>query len=178
MGKKKSEEAEIEEIKEIVRSRYLGEVITLKTIYKDLEENGLGDVVSLPALYRWKQIEKWDDLRQEVQDRKNAKLVERAADSLAETSREHLDNYIRIRRKAGLSLGLEDESLPIDFDKSIEAIKAVDLAIQGERKIQAGMIGKTLLDGILMILTEEINDEATLFRIASKFKKLIAEETL
>ena len=167
-----------ESAREKAKYKYVVERKKIELIYDELKAEDPSFKNAQSTLYKWKDKEGWDYLRNSIIAESNVSLVKKGADAFAENYLEQLQDYIRIRRKSAISLDLDHEDQPIDYDRKIDAVKAIDMSIQGERKIRAGVIGKTLLDGILLILTDEITDEQTLFRIATKFQKLIAEETL
>ena len=59
------------------------------------------------------------------------------------------------------------------FDRAFEAVKALDIGIQGERKVMEGMINLQFIQDVLNILVEEIEDEQIIHSIASKLKLLV-----
>ena len=62
------------------------------------------------------------------------------------------------------------------FDKAIDAARALDLGIKGERQIMEGLINLQFVQSVLGVLVEEIADEDLLRKIALKLKSLIQTE--
>ena len=86
-----------------------------------------------------------------------------------------LGRYEKLEAKSAEFLGLDDEDHPLFFDKTMDAARTMDLAIQGKRKIQSGLISVQLVVALYEILSEEIFDETVLNKISLRFKQLAAE---
>ena len=59
------------------------------------------------------------------------------------------------------------------FDRAFDAVKALDIGIQGERKVMEGMINLQFIQDVLNVLVEEIEDEQIINNVASKLKLLV-----
>ena len=81
-----------------------------------------------------------------------------------------MDTYESMRHKAGHELE------HLNFDKAFDAAKALDMSMKGEREVIKGMINLQFVQNVLSVLVEEINDEATLKKIAGRLKGLIQTE--
>ena len=75
-----------------------------------------------------------------------------------------------MRHKAEAALGV------LQFDRAFDAAKVLDMSIQGERKVMDGMINLQFVQSVLNILVEEVADQATIQRIATKSKSLVSQE--
>ena len=71
-----------------------------------------------------------------------------------------------MRHKATHELG------GLQFDRAIDAVRAADLSIQGERQIMQGMMNLTFVQEVLAIILDEVSDQAIIDRIASRFRGL------
>ena len=83
---------------------------------------------------------------------------------------EQLQNYESMRHKATHELD------GLVFDRAIDAVRAADLSIQGERKIMEGMMNLTFIQDVLSIILEEVTDQPTIDRIANRFRRLVSED--
>ena len=83
---------------------------------------------------------------------------------------EHLTEYEGVRHKATAALGV------LQFDRAFDAAKALDMSIQGERKVMEGMINLQFVQSVLSILVEEVADQQTIQRIAGRLKSLVSQE--
>ena len=98
------------------------------------------------------------------------KIKESEGQRFARTQQEHLDTYESMRHKAGHELE------HLNFDRASDAAKALDMSMKGEREVIKGMINLQFVQNVLSVLVEEINDEATLKRVAGRLKALIQTE--
>ena len=88
----------------------------------------------------------------------------------ARMQKEHLSTYEKIRHQAAHEL----EGLP--FDRAIEAVRAADIGIQGERQIMEGMINLQFVQDVLNVLVEEVKDQDILGRVALRLKGLVQSQ--
>jgi len=122
------------------------------------------------TIYSWIKQNKWKTKRAEVETTAIAAVQESESARFARLQREHLDVYESVRQKAGHELD------HLAFDRAYDAVKALDIGIQGERKVMEGMINLQFIQDVLNILVEEVNDEAVITRIASKLKLLVVSK--
>ena len=59
------------------------------------------------------------------------------------------------------------------FDRAIEAVRAADIGIQGERTVMEGVINIQFIQDVLSVLVEEVNDPDLISRIALRLKSLV-----
>ena len=83
---------------------------------------------------------------------------------------EHQALYKSIRDKAGSELQL------LDFERAFDAVKALDIGIQGERQVAEGLINIQFVQDVVNILVEEIEDPELIKKIAAKLKVLMASK--
>ena len=67
----------------------------------------------------------------------------------------------------------EHELDGLNYTRAFDAAKAVDLGVQGERKVMEGLINLQFVQDILGVLVEEITDQEMLKRISLKLKGLM-----
>ena len=83
---------------------------------------------------------------------------------------EHQELYKSIRDKAGSELQL------LNFERAFDAVKALDVGIQGERQVAEGLINIQFVQDVVNILVDEIEDPELIKKIAAKLKVLMASK--
>ena len=58
------------------------------------------------------------------------------------------------------------------FDRALDATRAADIAIKGQREVMQGMINMNFVNDIMAVMIDEVNDADTLQRIAAKLKSV------
>ena len=119
------------------------------------------------TIYSWIKQYNWKDKLAEARTTAIAEVTESESARFARLQQEHLNTYESVRHKAGHELD------GLVFDRAFEAVKALDIGIQGERKVMEGMINLQFIQDVLNILVEEIEDEQIIHSIASKLKLLV-----
>ena len=119
------------------------------------------------TIYAWVKQYNWKEIRAEAHTSAIAKVQESESARFARLQKEHLNTYEAIRHKSTHELD------NLVFDSAINAVKAADIGIQGERKVMEGMINLQFIQDVLGILVEEISDEQILSNIATKLKLLV-----
>ena len=64
------------------------------------------------------------------------------------------------------------EMTSLHFDRALDAARAADIGIKGQREVLQGMINLEFVQDIMNILIEEITDQETLQRIGVKLKAI------
>ena len=64
----------------------------------------------------------------------------------------------------------------LQFDKALDAVKAIDVGIKGQREVLSGMINLQFVQDVLGIIIEEVADQDTLNKIAVKLKTLVQQQ--
>jgi transposase-like protein len=119
------------------------------------------------TIYSWIKQYNWKDRLAEARTTAIAEVTESESARFARLQKEHLDTYEAVRHKAGHEL---DGLL---FDRAFDAVKALDIGIQGERKVMEGMINLQFIQDVLNVLVEEIDDEQIINNVASKLRLLV-----
>ena len=119
------------------------------------------------TIYSWIKQNDWKSKRAEARTTAIAEVQESESARFARLQKEHLATYEAIRHKAGHEL---DSLL---FDRAFDAVKALDIGVQGERKVMEGMINLQFIQDVLNVLVEEIDDEQIINNVASKLKLLV-----
>ena len=60
--------------------------------------------------------------------------------------------------------------------REIDAVKAADVGIQGERRVLEGLINLQFVQEVMRVLVDEIDDGELLAKIANKLKILVSTE--
>jgi hypothetical protein len=136
--------------------------LSLSFIAKSVKE-ATGRPCSAKTVSAWKEKYTWS-----VPDKKpkgNAlKKIQKNAQLEVQDTQRHLRSYRRLQEK-----GLEAlENVPVKT--AAEALELIDTGIKGERRIQISAWMKGFLADVINIITDEVKDEATLSRIANRFK--------
>ncbi len=98
------------------------------------------------------------------------KVQENESTKLARMQDEHQQMYEAVRKKAAGELDL------LTFERAFDAVKALDIGIQGERQVAEGLINVQFIQDVVNILVEEIEDQELIKKIAAKLKVLMASK--
>ena len=159
--------------KEDIKRKYLSGVDVDTIVRETNREWGIN--VSRGTVYKWSADEKGTK-EEGLQLAKEMVKVSAWKPPVEKTDVERQrDLYKKLANKTSKFIGLEDDEEPLIFDKTIDAVKALDIGIQGERKIQSGVVSLELVARLYQVLAEEIIDDVVLNRIATKFKIIAAD---
>jgi hypothetical protein len=126
--------------------------------------------VKIPTLYTWAKQYKWNEQKNIARTEAMVQIQESEGQRFVRVQAEHLTEYEGLRHKANDALGV------LPFDKAFDAAKALDMSIQGERKVMEGMINLQFVQSVLNILVEEVADQTTIQKIAGRLKLLVSQE--
>ncbi len=127
-------------------------------------------VVNEQTIYAWVRQDDWKTKKAETQAKAVEKVQESESTKLAKMQDEHQALYKSIRDKAGSELQI------LDFERAFDAVKALDIGIQGERQVAEGLINIQFIQDVVNILVDEIEDVELIKRIATKLKVLMASK--
>ena len=127
-------------------------------------------VMSEQTIYAWVRTEDWKEKLAETKVKAIEQVQENEATKLAKMQDEHQALYKSIRDIAGSELQL------LDFERAFDAVKALDIGIQGERQVAEGLINIQFVQDVVNILVEEIEDPELIKKIAAKLKVLMASK--
>jgi len=123
-------------------------------------------VVSPPTIYMWARKEKWGEQKiQEYVDNQTDVAKKKARD-YSEIQEDQMNQYTDLATKANAELK------GLTFDRALDATRAADIAIKGQREVMQGMINMNFVNDIMAVLIDEVNDADTLQRIAAKLKSV------
>tara|TARA_Y100000310_G_C20465294_1_gene707327 strand:+ start:71 stop:568 length:498 start_codon:yes stop_codon:yes gene_type:complete len=157
------------EVREKAMTLYLQGDLTAKEISEELQRV-FKVSVKVATIYAWSRDSKWNDKQIEARAEGMERVGETESARFARLQREHLDTYESIRHKASHDL----DGLP--FDRAIEAVRAVDIGIQGEREVMEGVINLQFVQDVLGVIVEEIQDPDILKRISLRLKTLVQSQ--
>ena len=145
--------------------------LTAKEIAEYVSKDGV--VVRPPTIYAWAKKEQWAEHKSVAIADKKQEIVETEAQRFARLQEEQLDSYSQISNKA------TREMSETHFDRALDAARAIDIGIKGQREVLSGMINLQFVQDVLSILVEEVQDQELLQKIAVKLKTLVqnSEET-
>ena len=126
--------------------------------------------VKIPTLNAWAKQHDWNSQKNIARTEAMEQIKESEGQRFARVQAEHLTEYEGVRHKATAALGV------LQFDRAFDAAKALDMSIQGERKVMEGMINLQFVQSVLNILVEEVEDQQTIQRIAGRLKSLVSQE--
>ena len=129
------------------------------------EEFGLD--IQPSTIYMWAKQYKWADQKNLARTEAVNHIAETEGQRFSRVQKEHLIAYEGLRHKADSALGV------LQFDRAFDAAKAMDMGIQGERKIMEGMINLQFVQSVLNVLVEEIDDQELVAKVATKLRTLV-----
>ena len=122
--------------------------------------------VSPPTIYAWAKKDSWGDQKAVAIADQQQKIAETEGQRFARMQSEQLDSYSQIAEQASEDLkGLQ-------FDRALDAARAADIGIKGQREVLQGMINMEFVQDIMSVLIEEISDNETLRKIGVKLKAI------
>jgi len=127
-------------------------------------------VVNEQTVYAWVRTDDWKEKRAETKAKAMEKVQENESTKLARMQDEHQQMYEAVRKKAAGELDL------LTFERAFDAVKALDIGIQGERQVAEGLINVQFIQDVVNILVEEIEDQELIKKIAAKLKVLMASK--
>tara|TARA_X000001382_G_scaffold14832_1_gene9557 strand:+ start:207 stop:710 length:504 start_codon:yes stop_codon:yes gene_type:complete len=127
-------------------------------------------VMSEQTIYAWVRTDDWKEKLAETKVKAIEKVQDNEATKLARMQEEHQEMYRSVRAKAGSELQL------LNFERAFDAVKALDIGIQGERQVAEGLINVQFIQDVVNILVEEIEDPDLIKKIAAKLKVLMASK--
>ena len=122
--------------------------------------------VAPPTIYMWAKKDRWGEQKAVAISDKQTKLAESEGERFARLQTEQLDTYTEIANKAGR------EIKGLTFDRPLDAARAADIGIKGQREILQGMINLEFIQDIIGVLVEEVTDKDMLQRIGIKLKTI------
>tara|TARA_B100000519_G_scaffold34463_1_gene24355 strand:+ start:596 stop:1099 length:504 start_codon:yes stop_codon:yes gene_type:complete len=122
-----------------------------------------------PTIYAWAKKYDWKSENASMTTKAKEIVKEKQSQRIARLQNEHLDSYEKMRKKAESELEL------LDFERAFEAVKAMDIGIQGERKTMEGMVNLQFVQDVLSVLIEEITDPDIISKVANRLRRLVAE---
>lgn len=161
------------EIRDAARRRFF-EGESINEIAESLTKE-FDDEVKVLTIRRWSREEDWRKKKHETEMQALAEVADDRRSVILRNQDEALRLYHNLAKKSGQFLNLDDPDHPIFFEKSIDAVRALDTGLQGEHKIMMGTINAQLIASIYEIIAKEITDENILRRIATGFQKLSAD---
>jgi transposase len=148
---------------------YLDDTYSAREIAEQVSQE-FREVVTTPTIYSWIRTLDWNTKKKETQAKAMEKMQENESTKLARMQEEHQDLYKTVRDKAGVELN------SLTFERAFDAVKALDVGIQGERQVAEGLINIQFIQDVVNILVDEIEDPDLIKRIATKLKVLMASK--
>ena len=88
------------------------------------------------------------------------------AKDYSEIQEEQMGQYTNMAIKSSAELK------GLSFDRALDATRAADIAIKGQRDVMQGMVNMNFVNDIMAVLIDEISDADTLQRISTKLKSV------
>ena len=148
---------------------YLDDTYSAREIAEQVSQE-FREVVTTPTIYSWIRTLDWNTKKKETQAKAMEKMQENESTKLARMQEEHQDLYKTVRDKAGVELN------SLTFERAFDAVKALDVGIQGERQVAEGLINIQFIQDVVNILVDEIEDPDLIKRIATKLKVLMVSK--
>ena len=137
---------------------------TAKQIAKEVSTDE--HAVAPPTIYMWAKKEGWGDQKAVAVANSQTKLATSEGERFAKLQAAQLDGYTEIANKA------TREITELHFDRALDAARAADIGIKGQREVLQGMINLEFVQDIMTVLIEEVADQETLQRIGIKLKTI------
>ena len=120
------------------------------------------------TIYSWANgaYPKWADLKASTEYKAMAEVVKDSVADVMMARQEQIEVYREVKDKA-----LEDYRV-LPFEKAIEAARAVEIGLAGERQLMGGALNMQLVMDVMMAVKAEVNDEDVLRRIAIRLQAL------
>ena len=141
---------------------------TAKEIARIISKDGAE--VKPVTIYAWAKQYSWGEQKDVARSDNQQKIAESEGQKFARLQHEQLERYTSLSNKAFR------ESDGLQFDKAFDAVKAVDIAIKGQRDVLSGLINLQFVQDVLGVLVEEISDQDILNRLAVKLKTLVQNQ--
>lgn len=141
---------------------------TAKDIAAEVSKNGV--VVKPPTIYAWAKKERWGQQKDVARTDNQQKIAESEGARFARIQAEQLDSYTAVSNKAYREIS------ELHFDRALDAARAIDIGVKGQREVLKGMINLQFVQDVLSILVEEVSDQNSLNRIAVKLKTLVQQQ--
>tara|TARA_Y100000401_G_scaffold73770_1_gene59743 strand:+ start:274 stop:774 length:501 start_codon:yes stop_codon:yes gene_type:complete len=122
--------------------------------------------VAAPTIYMWAKRNKWGEQKAVAIADEQTKIAETQGQRFARLQSEQLDTYTEIANKAGR------EIKGLTFDRPLDAARAADIGIKGQRDVLQGMVNLQFVQDIMSVLVEEVSDTDVLQRIGAKLKTI------
>ena len=148
---------------------YLDDTYSAREIAEQVSQE-FREVVTTPTIYSWIRTLGWDIKKKETEVKAMEKMQENESTKIARMQEEHQELYKTVRDKAGIELN------SLTFERAFDAVKALDVGIQGERQVAEGLINIQFIQDVVNILVDEIEDQELIKRIAGKLKILMASK--
>jgi len=142
---------------------------TINEVYEELIKTYPKEHIAKSTVYSWPAKNNWDKDVIDIEVKAVEKIKETQSQKVARASLEHLDEYTTLRGKALTELGV------LEFKTAEGAAKALDIGIQGERKVMDGLVNLSFIQDILGVLVDEIQDKDLLAKISIKLKGVLQE---
>ena len=127
--------------------------------------------VTPSTIYAWAKALEWKETKAVARADAVTAVKEKEGTRFVKLQDEHLDTYEKLRHKA------EHELSNLNFTRDFDAAKALDIGIQGERKVMEGLINLNFVQQVLSVIVEEVSDQDSLKRISIRLKGLIQDGT-
>ena len=138
---------------------------TAKEIAEEISTNN-NVVVKPPTVYAWAKKDNWKEQKAVARVDEQQKVAETNGQKFVRLQEEQLQSYTSVINKGYRELS------ELDFDRALDAARAIDIGAKGQREILSGMINLQFVQDVLAILVEEIPDQDVLNKIAVKLKTL------
>jgi len=113
----------------------------------------------------------WKEHREEADFRAMEKLKSKREDIVFSRSEKQKEYYSDLADKAADYLELDNKEHQISWDEPDKAVKALDVAIKGEREVDKGLVNIEFATTLLEIIQEEIFDTDVIQRLGIRFRE-------
>ena len=163
MPKKTPDSIKLQAMELFVTGNYTAKEIAQKISKKDHK-------IKPVTIYAWARRENWNERAVIAKVEEQEKIVKNDAKRFNQLQEKQLEAYTKLANKGAVSLDY------LEFDKALDASRAMDLGIGGQRDVMQGMVNLQFVQDLLGILVDEVKDQDQLNRIATKMKTLVQSQ--
>jgi len=157
------------EIKDEALRIFLEKDAKIQDIVDELNKKHEGLGLTYTTVRSWISNNNWTDIRAEIAVQTNKSIIDSEVARRKASTKRQLEDY-------DLLLDTAKAAYPtLDWKSAGEAAKVVDVAIKGQRTVQAGILHVEFVQDIFDAIVEVVKDEDIRSQIGSRLKLVIAK---
>ena len=159
-------------IKNRAQELYLEYGGKIPLVYKKIKEEYGDKSPKQITLRKWFDKDNLSEVQKNLHTDALVKARTSQINKLVERQDQHKEHYRKLIDKAGNVLFGEDA---LDFVTAMEATKALDVGIQGERKIATEQLNLQFVEDLFNAVLNAVHDEEILKDVGIEFRKILVK---